>query len=284
MSVVGTQFETRNFVCDSRFVIRSSRGHGLMGDRSARQRIETEAIILGYAMSRLDARYLAETSAKSWRQAFEIAAAALSIPAGSFKNLRDEFDPLHGNRRKGWRGRAMRPNRQRVADEFRDVSDDALIEFVRRLLIRDTRETNEAVEAVMEVTRIPANVAERLLTGRRAEEFFVRNASEIIGIEADALTDCRIAAKGYDFAAPNADGRVFEIKGIKQSSGGILFTDREWSEAADRKDAYWLIVIGNLSSRPSAKVYRDPHASLPTIKCVWRRSLTASWMSTVSLA
>ena len=93
-----------------------------MGERSARQRIETEAIILGYAMSRLDARYLAETSVKTWRQAYEVASAALNIPPGSFKNLRDEFDPLHGNRRIGWRSRGMRPNRQRVAHEFTDVS------------------------------------------------------------------------------------------------------------------------------------------------------------------
>src|SRR5690242_20035220 len=100
-----------------------------MVQRNSRQRIETEAIILGYAMSRLDTRYLAETAAQSWRHAFATASTALTIPSASIKNLRDEFDPLHGNRRKGWRGRAMRPNRQRVADEFAEVSDDALIEF-----------------------------------------------------------------------------------------------------------------------------------------------------------
>jgi hypothetical protein len=47
---------------------------------------------------------------------------------------------------------------------------------------------------------------------------------------------------------------------------------------------YWLVVVGNLGSKPSARVFRDPHRPLIDVKCVWRRSVTASWTSRVSLS
>lgn len=253
-----------------------------MSEKKARQRIETEAIILGYAMSRLDDRYLSATGMKSWRAAFDSAADVLTVPRASFKNLRDEFDPIHDNQRKGWHARELRPNRQRVADEFSEVSDEALIEFVRRILARDGAATEEAVDALLPVTRIPANVAERLLTGRRAEEFFLANSLDLVGMAAESLIDCRIAAKGFDFDTPPNDDRVFEVKGLKKEKGDIQFTDREWSEARDRGNSYWLIVVGNLQAKPAARVIPNPHISL-VATCVWRRSVAATWRSTVSI-
>ena len=253
-----------------------------MDHQQRRQRIEVEGLIIGYAMSRLDDRYLSATGTKSWRAAFEKASNALSIPKASFKNLRDEFDPMHDNPRKGWRQRPIRLNRQRVADEFSEVSDEALIEFVLRILARDEVATEDAVNVLLPKTGVAANVAERLLTGRRAEEFFLANSSELVGLNASKLVDCRLAAKGYDFDSPKDDNRVFEVKGIKKKKGDIQFTDREWLEAKDRKDAYWLIVIGNLQDAPIARVIQDPYRTLAA-RCFLRRSIAASWRSSISI-
>ena len=52
-------------------------------DSLTRKRIETEAIVVGYAMSRLDSRYLAALGVKSWRSAFDKAAASLGVPRAS---------------------------------------------------------------------------------------------------------------------------------------------------------------------------------------------------------
>lgn len=247
-----------------------------------RQRIETESIVLGYAMSRLDRNYLKATGATSWRAAFQVASSALEVPATSFKNLRDEFDPIHSNDRKGWRNRALRPNRQRVVSEFADVSDEALIEFALRIIARDTNAISEAVDALLPVTKVPANVAERLLTGRRAEDFFLENCESLIRLTSDLLIDCRISAKGYDFAARHDDERVFEVKGLKRLKGDIEFTDREWSEARERRNSYVLIVVGNLQAQPEARVIADPHTVLIP-KCSWRTTVTASWRTRVSI-
>lgn len=238
--------------------------------------------MLGYAMSRLDSGYLSATGASNWRTAFSRASSALGVPATSFKNLRDEFDPIHSNDRLGWRNRELRPNRQQVANEFAEVSDEALTEFVRRILARDNEATAEAIDSLLPSPRVPANVAERLLTGRKAEQYFLEHSEILVGIAATALLDCRLGAKGYDFAAGQSDNRVFEVKGIRRTKGEILFTDREWSEAAAKRDCYWLVVIGDLDSKPRARIFQDPCRSL-IAKCVWRTTLSASWRSNVTV-
>lgn len=253
-----------------------------MEQKHAKQRIETEGIIIGYAMSRLDVQYLANTGVKSWRAAFQAAANALAIPPSSFKNLRDEFDPIHGNSRAGWRGREMRPNRQRVATEFSEVSDDALMEFVARILARDETAIQEAVDVLIPVTRVPANVAERLLTGRRAEDYFLANSESLVGLTRDQLNDCRILCKGYDFDSPKVDSRVFEVKGMKKQKGMVLFTDREWSTAKERQSSYWLVIVGNIETKPTAKVIQNPHSNL-TAKCIWKQTISATWQSSISV-
>lgn len=102
---------------------------------STKHRIEASALIVGYAMSRLDRDYLSATKSRSWKEAFAKAGEALEIQAASFKNLRDEFDPVFGHR-KGWHGRPMRPDRFATMNELAELSDAALIELVMRALAR----------------------------------------------------------------------------------------------------------------------------------------------------
>ena len=82
------------------------------------RRIEYEALIIGYAMSRLDRAYLRARSVSTWNKAYAEAPDALGLPPTSFKNLRDEFDPFFGNERRGWWQREIRDDRQRVLLEF----------------------------------------------------------------------------------------------------------------------------------------------------------------------
>lgn len=247
-----------------------------------RTRLETEAIVIGYAMSRLDTVYLQARHYESWRDAYREAAQALSEPVASFKNLRDEFDPVHPNPRPGWHQRPLRPNRQRVLDELQDVSDDALLELARRILQRDEDATAEAIDALAVVTRRPANVAERLLTGRRAEEYFLAHCLRLADVARPDVLDLRQSALGFDFGVEGRPERAIEVKGLKPMSGGIQFTDREWSEAKHRRENYWLVVVGNLAAEPVARVVRDPHAVLQA-SCVYQRSVSAVWRSTVSV-
>lgn len=58
-------------------------------------------------------------------------------------------------------------DRQKVLEELKDVSEDALLELVDRILKREDEVTAEAIESLQApVDRVAYNVAERLLTGR----------------------------------------------------------------------------------------------------------------------
>ncbi len=254
-----------------------------MSTEVKRRRLEIEAIVLGYAMSRMDAGYLEYRGISTWKRAFEQAAQALTIRPASLKNLRDEFDPVHGNSRQGWHQRPLRPNRQRVLEDLKDVSDDALMALVDRILVRDEVATAEAIDSLVATPRTAHNVAERLLTGRRAEEHFVANSQTIAGVKTEDLIDCRNAACGFDFGVRLKPTVGIEVKGLKRKAGDVLFTDREWREAKNRLDTYWLVIVGNIESEPTCKFLTNPYKTLKPI-CSYQVAVAAVWRSRISVA
>jgi hypothetical protein len=254
-----------------------------MATRTQKPLLETSAIIVGYAMSRLDRAYLDARQLKSWKEAFTQAGNLLKVAPASLKNLRDEFDPAHGNARSGWKGRPMRRNRQRVMGELCEVSDAALLEMIDGILRSDADAIQEVVAPLSKPTERIHNVAERLRTGRLAEIFFRDNCQKIAGVTAGALLDHRELFRGYDFGVQDRADVAIEVKGIKHLRGGVLFTDREWIEATTRRQAYWLVVVGNVESNPIARLISDPTTALQA-KCQYQTTIAASWRATVAVA
>lgn len=245
--------------------------------------LETSALIVGYAMSRLDKTYLEARGIKNWKAAFADAGKLLDVAPASIKNLRDEFDPVHGNARRGWVDRPMRPNRQRVMGELCDVSDAALLEMIDRILARDPDAVQEVVTPLSKPAERMHNVAERLRTGRLAEEFFLAYSQSIASIAPSLILDHRSLARGYDFGIRERDEIAIEVKGLKQKRGGIAFTDREWSEAKVRRGDFWLVVVGNIESNPIARLIPDPADALHA-ECRYQTTIAASWRATVAVA
>jgi hypothetical protein len=254
-----------------------------MIDARQRRRIETESLIIGYAMSRFDQEYLRSRGHSSWRSAYAEAAESLGLPEASFKNLRDEFDPLHDNVRVGWNMRPLRPDRERVVLDLRDVSDDGLKELVSRLLIGDREATSEVIDSLAISESVASGVAQRLLTGRLAEEFFLSHCEAIVGIPRRHIVDARNDCMGYDFAVSTKPEWAIEVKGLRGLKGDVLFTDREWREAKLRAAHYHAVFIGNLAAEsPVARLVRNPYASLAPI-CTYQTTLAATWRTQVSL-
>lgn len=248
----------------------------------SRKLIEVEAIIVAYAMSRLDIEFLKRFSYRSWREAFRDTGSRLGVPPASMKNLRDEFDPLHPNSRQGWHKRPLRPNRQRVLGEFCDASDEALTEVVSRL-VRGDKEVEDLVVKPIAATRDRVeNVAERLRTGRLAEEYFLHNAERICGFSSSQLVDFRIEARGFDFGVRHEDNLAIEVKGLKLMRGQILFTDFEWHQANRRRTDYWLVVVGSVVREPRAVLIKDPSSSIRVVSSL-RQSTVVSWKANVSV-
>lgn len=254
-----------------------------MGTSPRKTILETSALIVGYAMSRLDTAYLKARGCKNWKTAFAEAGQLLNVAPASLKNLRDEFDPVHANARRGWVDRPMRPNRQRVMGELCDVSDAALQEMINGILEHHPDAVREVVSPLSKPVERMHNVAERLRTGRLAEEFFLSNAKGIVDLPPSLLLDHRALARGYDFGVRDRDNIAIEVKGMKQRRGGIAFTDREWSEAKARRNDFWLVVVGNLETEPVAKLFQDPTATLDA-ECRYQTTIAATWRTTVAVA
>jgi hypothetical protein len=254
-----------------------------MATRSRKRLLETSALIVGYAMSRLDRAYLDARRLKSWKAAYAQAGQLLDVAPASLKNLRDEFDPVHGNARRGWKDRPMRPNRLRVMGELCEVSDAALLEMIDGILRHDDAAVQDVVAPLSEPKERIHNVAERLRTGRLAEAFFRDNCQQIAGVLAATLLDHRELFRGYDFGVQDRPGIAIEVKGLKQMHGGIAFTDREWTEAKARRQDYWLVVVGDVETNPVARLITDPTASLQA-KCQYQTVISVSWRATVSVA
>ncbi|MGL4552680.1 MAG: DUF3883 domain-containing protein [Gemmataceae bacterium] len=245
-------------------------------------RLQTEALVLGYAMSRLDDRYRQTRKVTTWKEAFQEVAECLGVKATSIKLLRDEFDPWHANTRTGWQ-RPIKPSRQRILDDLKDVGDEALMALVDRILARDEEATREATAALVPGPRAAQAVAERLLTGQRAERYFMEHVDSLLGYDTARLLDLRSQGCGFDFGIDGEERIAIEVKGIKQLAGNILFTDREWREGQLRRTDYHLVVVGNLAMTPQAKVIRDPTGTLnatsslqATVATVWRSSVSVA--------
>jgi len=247
-----------------------------------KKRLEVKAIVIGYAMSRLDTVYLESFGYSTWKDAFEDASRSLGESPSNFKYLRDEFDPFHMNPRKGFRRRNIRPTRQAVLSDMRDVSDEALVALVRSLLLGKNDESMEAIDSLARLTNVTANVAERLLTGRRAEEYFLENSYAILEVEKERLLDLRNAALGYDFGVLHDANKAIEVKGMKSRKGEILFTDREWIEAKKRRCDYRVVVVANLASVPRVLVIANPFENLE-IQCRYQKTITANWTTSISV-
>jgi len=254
-----------------------------MGTLPRKPLLETSALIVGYAMSRLDKVYLEACGLKSWKAAFAHAGKLLKVAPASIKNLRDEFDPVHSNARRGWKDRPMRDSRQRVMGQLCDLSDVALLEMIDGVLRHDPDAMQEVVTPLSKPAERIHNVAERLRTGRLAEAFFLENSQKIANIAASLVLDHRALARGYDFGVDARSEIAIEVKGMKQSRGGILFTDREWTEATTRRADYWLVVVGNIEAHPVARLFLDPVATIKA-ECKYQTTIAASWRATVAVA
>ncbi|HRP44778.1 MAG TPA: HNH endonuclease [Ginsengibacter sp.] len=58
----------------------------------------------------------------------------LGIKGTTIQNMRDEFDPYHGNPRKGWHQRKMSPSREEIMSQYNHYSEPELRKVVEAIL------------------------------------------------------------------------------------------------------------------------------------------------------
>jgi hypothetical protein len=205
----------------------------------------------------------------------------ISVPANTVKNWRDEFDPIFGHR-VGWYQRPMIQSRIRVVEALKDLDEISLQAIVLDILKGDTLnnsfETEQLVSIISdkELSFESGKFILRGPTGKIAEDFFIQQFNNNKIPFTGKLIDCREYGCGYDFMVEGLKTLYIEVKGLAGSTGGILFTNKEWQLANDKKDLYYLCVIKNIESQPTIQFINNPAERLNPNKYI-HTVIQVSW-------
>ena len=227
-------------------------------------------LYISYYLSRFNEEGLRKLGYLTWNKAFEDIAKKLQVNSHSVKNWRDEFDPIHGHRA-GWYQRPMSPSRIKVVRALEKMEEEEIRSMVLDILNGRIKEDTENLKELLKVISDEDNKGNskfilRAPTGKKAEDFFMayfRKYSEPVSGE---LIDTRDRGCGYDFEIRGSVTYYIEVKGLAESSGGILFTNKEWQVARKLKNRFILAIVSEINDEPEIRFIFDPASKLKAKK------------------
>lgn len=241
-------------------------------------------ILCGLFLSKFNEQALAALGFESFAEAYNVLGSSLSVSPATIKNYRDELDPYFPNRRRGWHQRPLRPHCKAVLEKYGKMSRPELTTLVKTLFdpTADLLETEPEQEYAEETEQSP--FAKRLITGRAAEGFFRANYGRHEEWRGGNLVDTTSTGCGFDFRINFADSTAFhavEVKGMSDSRGNIMLTEKEHRRADQFRDRYFLYIVRNFREIPFASIWRDPLNSDLKWDLVSQQQTINSWRTGV---
>ena len=201
----------------------------------------------------------------------------LNVKPNTLKNWRDEFDPIHGHR-VGWYQRPMRTLISNIAKSLEGLKEEQVYNLINSILFESDNEILNILND--EIIKAETNNTVYILrgpTGKKAERFFMLNYRKYKLFEKGVLKDTRDYGCGYDFEVKTNDDIYYvEVKGLSSNDGGILFTDKEWRVANEKKEKYFVYIVRNLDNTPDIKIINNPSRVLTPKKSVYT-SIQTQW-------
>lgn len=249
------------------------------------QRIATreKLILAGLYFSKYDSDGLKKLGFGSFLEAFNVIGYALGAKPASVKNYRDEFDPLFPNQRKGWHKRATRDYCLKVFKQFRDLDLEAFSGLVRSFVGYDENARSE-MRQPDEREDDESSFAKRLITGLAAEQYFEAVQPRIPEFSDYAVENTTRLGCGYDYRLrldAHNDFLAVEVKGLKERTGSLAFTPKEYEVATALNERYFLFVVKNFGESPFHEIYQDPVVGDLQFKRKERVIVQVSWLANV---
>lgn len=221
-----------------------------------------KAIFVGLFLSRFGQDALDAFEFSGYKQAFNVLGYSLGAQPNSIKNYRDEFDPYFPNGREGWHNRPLRDYCKNIMTLAENLTFEEFC-YVIKLYI-----SNSAI-SLEDVKRAPSQdhsnhefSAERLITGKAAEQYFVQNYRNIDLFDGYEICDTTCLGCGFDFKLTKGLNRYYvEVKGLNAKQGDVLLTDKEYNTAQELEDLYCLFVVRNFQDKPCHAYYFNPIAN-----------------------
>ena len=196
-----------------------------------------KAILMGLFLSRYDKQALESFGFTGFRQAYNVLGLSIGFIPKSIQNYRDEFDPYFPNNRKGWRNRNLRDYCREFMDATADMSFDEFYNLIKYFLDGGVIDERDIVKERRKASR--GFMANRLITGKAAEEYFMMNYQRIDPFQNYVLQDTTQMGCGFDFKLSLSEKHFYvEVKGINDKTGSILMTEKEHSVADDLRELY----------------------------------------------
>ena len=241
-------------------------------------------ILCGLFLSKFNKKALNSLGFESFVEAYNVLSAALDAPPSTIKNYRDELDPYFPNQRKGWHQRPLRKHCQDILEQFAAMSLGELSALVKTLFdpIADLR----AEELKPDDLESPEQsvFAKRLVTGRAAEGYFRIHYESHEELSSGTLVDTTSFGCGFDFRINFSGINSFyavEVKGLYESNGSIMLTEKEHHRASQLRDRYFLYIVRNFRETPFATMWRDPLNSEVAWQLLSKQVTVNSWRTSL---
>jgi hypothetical protein len=235
-------------------------------------------------MSKFDSAALKSLGFDSFTEAFNVIGYALGSQPASIKNYRDEFDPLFPNQRKGWHKRPMREYCREIYDEYKrlDLADfTGLVESFFGV-------SNEAALGPTQATAPDDGTsafAQRLVTGVAAERYFESIHASLPMFRGFSLENTTAFGCGYDFRLHpqplSGEFLAIEVKGLKENTGGVALTQKEYDVASTMRERFFLFVVRNFRETPSHTIFQNPVQCGLDFRRTERVTVQVSWLTSV---
>ena len=242
-----------------------------------------KAIICGLFLAKFDSEGLGALGFGTFKEAFNVLGLAINAKSASIKNYRDEFDPLVSKRRKGWHNRPTREYCLKVFHQYKNLDFEAFTGLVRAFVGYDENLWSQ-VQSKDEKASAEVQFAQRLTTGLAAERYFETAQPTIPEFrDYDAVNTTRLGC-GYDFRLTPVSTDAFlavEVKGLRETTGGLSLTPKEYETAAKLKDRFFLFAVKNFREAPFHEIYQDPLAGALRFARKERVTVNVSWLTSV---
>ena len=233
------------------------------------------ASIIALYLSKYDTDGIHNLGFLNQTEAFDAVSKATGAKKNYIKLRRDEFDVFFSWRH-GWR---------RIVSYLYEIFNPLSEPDFRALALKLISSNSEDdISAVQEISTFVSSKRKphffspsRIITGKLAEDFFIKSFNAGSTQFRCKLIDKRHAGCGYDFEIDDGNKIIYiEIKGISKDSGSILFSNKEWATAKRLKEKFLLCIVENVNKTPKIKYIQNPIAKLSP-KRIFQIVAQTSW-------
>jgi hypothetical protein len=240
-------------------------------------------ILTGLYLSKYDLLGLKKLGFDSFVEAFNVIGYALGSKPASIKNYRDEFDPLFPNRRKGWHKRTTRAYCLAVLEHYKGLDFETFTGLVGSFFGYDQNADSGNLPPE-DQDEAASSFAQRLITGLAAERYFESVQAELPEFKGFIRENTTRLGCGYDFRLfPEPNDKEFlavEVKGMKDQTGNLAMTPKEYRVAESMRNRFFLFVVRNFRESPSHEIFQNPLGGPLQFRKVERVTIQVSWLTT----